>query len=136
MKRRKKINCAQYAKSLGIKCHKLDNIQKLHELCLEYNPQYILSIQFSMIFKGDLIKIFDKKIINLHNSNLPLFRGVRPITQAILSGSKKFGVTLHFIDSQIDCGKIILQKTLNIIGKTNEQVYDDCIKNGLYFIDL
>lgn len=89
-----------------------------------------------MIFKGDLIKIFDKKIINLHNSNLPLFRGVRPITQAILSGSKKFGVTLHFIDSQIDCGKIILQKTLNIIGKTNEQVYDDCIKNGLYFIDL
>jgi len=130
----KKINCVKFANSLGFICHKLENFHKLFELCVLYKPQYILSIQFSMIFKSDLIKIFDKKIINLHHGNLPLFRGVGPITQAILSGSKKFGVTLHFIDSQIDCGRIILQKTFNIFGKTNEQIYDDCIKNDLLII--
>ena len=60
-------------------------------------------------------KIPSKGTINLHTSLLPKYRGAAPINWVIINGEKTTGLTTFFIDDKIDCGKIILQKEVNIL---------------------
>ena len=53
--------------------------------------------------------------INLHTSLLPKYRGAAPINRVIINGEKTTGLTTFFIDDKIDCGKIILQREINIL---------------------
>jgi len=55
--------------------------------------------------------------VNLHASLLPQYRGAAPINHAIMNGETKTGLTTFFLDKEIDTGKIILQKEMEI-GKT------------------
>lgn len=52
--------------------------------------------------------------INLHGSLLPRYRGAAPINRAIMNGESKTGVTTFFLQREIDTGRIILQRSLNI----------------------
>ncbi|MFC2119006.1 methionyl-tRNA formyltransferase [Bacteroidota bacterium] len=63
--------------------------------------------------------------INLHASLLPDYRGAAPINWAIIHGEKESGLTTFFIDKEIDTGKIILQKKLNIgVNETAGDLHD------------
>lgn len=53
-------------------------------------------------------------VVNLHPSLLPLYRGVHPISWALIRGEHQTGVTLHVIDEGIDTGPILLQSTVQI----------------------
>ncbi len=53
---------------------------------------------------------FRDKIINIHPSLLPHFKGINPIKEAYESGISESGCTLHYVDEGLDTGKIILQK--------------------------
>jgi methionyl-tRNA formyltransferase len=59
-------------------------------------------------------KIPPRGTFNLHASLLPQYRGAAPINHAIINGEKTTGVTTFFIDKEIDTGKIILQKKVDI----------------------
>ena len=100
----------------------------LNDFIKKYEPDIIFLAQFSLIIKSDLIKNYTKKIVNLHHSPLPKYRGVSPITHAILNNETEFASTLHFVDEQVDTGEIISQRFFSIIDKTNEDVYSECIK--------
>lgn len=56
------------------------------------------------------------RIINVHPSLLPAFRGARAIEQAIEAGVKVFGVTIHEVDSSLDGGRILAQKAFEYEG--------------------
>lgn len=71
-------------------------------------------IDFGIIIGQDVIDAFELGIINSHFSLLPEWRGADPITFSILSGQAKTGVSLMIIDSGLDTGKIIAQKSLPI----------------------
>lgn len=60
------------------------------------------------------IKSFPNKIMNIHPSLLPSFKGVRGIKDALTYGAKVTGVTVHFVDEMMDHGPIILQEPLRI----------------------
>jgi len=113
---------------LGIKTFEIIDYQSLKEYIEANNPGYILLAQFSMIIKNDLIKLKKNKIINLHHGNLPKYRGVGPITQAILNQEDVFGCSLHFIENNIDTGRIIKQQLFSIKGLDNETVYKKCLE--------
>ena len=53
-------------------------------------------------------------IINVHPSILPEFKGLNAVEQALESGAKYTGVTIHYVDQGIDTGEIIQQETINI----------------------
>jgi phosphoribosylglycinamide formyltransferase 1 len=55
------------------------------------------------------LECFPEAIINVHPSLLPAFPGLRAIEQALAYGVKVFGVTVHFVDSGVDSGPVILQ---------------------------
>lgn len=61
-----------------------------------------------------------RRIVNLHNSPLPRYRGVRPINWALKNGERTHGVTIHEITEGIDAGPIIAQLTYSIYPEFDE----------------
>ena len=95
---------------------------------------------FMKILSKDFIKLFDGKIMNIHPSLLPKYKGLNTHQRAIKNREKYSGCTVHFVNEDIDSGKIILQKTLNInkdetadtlqkrVLKLEHQAYPEAIK--------
>ena len=69
---------------------------------------------FMKILSKNLIKKFGKKIINIHPSLLPKYKGLNPHQRAINDNQKYSGCTVHYVNSRLDSGKIILQKKVRI----------------------
>src|SRR5207237_4690540 len=57
---------------------------------------------------------FPGAVINVHPALLPAFPGVRAIEQALAYGVKVFGVTVHFVDADVDTGPVILQQAVEL----------------------
>jgi len=74
----------------------------------ENNIDYIISF-YTKLFTGELLYSYKYKIINLHPSILPAFKGLNSFRDTIQYGTKYVGSTIHFIDEQMDEGKIIIQ---------------------------
>ena len=73
---------------------------------------------FMKILSKDFIKNFNGIILNIHPSLLPKFKGLNTHERAIKNNEKYSGCTVHYVNSRLDSGKIILQKKVKI--KKNE----------------
>jgi len=76
---------------------------------------------FMRILKGELLRAFAQKVVNIHPALLPAFPGLEAWKQALDYGARVTGVTVHFVDQGIDTGPIIAQETVQILpGDTPE----------------
>ncbi len=69
---------------------------------------------FMKILTNDFIKKFKGKILNIHPSLLPKYKGLNTHLRAINNNEKLTGCTVHYVSSKLDSGKIILQKEVRI----------------------
>jgi len=69
---------------------------------------------FLKILSRDFIKSFKGKILNIHPSLLPKYKGLNTHKRAISNNEKYSGCTVHVVNSRLDSGKIILQKKVKI----------------------
>lgn len=74
----------------------------------------LLSNSYSMKIRGDILKSINYNAVNVHWSLLPKNRGPNPIQWALIKGEEKTGVTIHYVDDNIDTGDIIAQKEVVI----------------------
>ena len=72
---------------------------------------------FMKIISKNFIKNFKGKILNIHPSLLPKYKGLNTHQRAIMNNEKLSGCTVHFVNSKLDSGKIILQKSVKITKK-------------------
>ena len=72
---------------------------------------------FMKILSRNFIKNFKGKILNIHPSLLPKYKGLNTHQRAIENNDKYSGCTVHFVNPKLDSGKIILQKKVNILKK-------------------
>ena len=79
---------------------------------------FICLAGFMRIISKNFIKNFKGKILNIHPSLLPKYKGLNTHQRAIENNEKFSGCTVHFVNSKIDSGKIILQKKVKL--KKNE----------------
>ncbi len=77
-------------------------------------PDLIVLAGFMRVIKARFIEAFAGKIINLHPSLLPAFRGLNAIRQAYESGAKYSGCTVHYVTAEVDAGPIIEQASVRI----------------------
>jgi phosphoribosylglycinamide formyltransferase-1 len=76
---------------------------------------------FMRVLKGDFLKAFEGRIVNIHPSLLPSFPGLEAWKQALDYGVKVSGCTVHFVDAGIDCGAIIGQQTVPVLDTDTPQ---------------
>ena len=74
---------------------------------------------FMRILSKKFIKKFEGKILNIHPSLLPKYKGLNTHKRAIANNEKFSGCTVHYVNDKIDSGKIILQKKVKIYKKDN-----------------
>lgn len=87
----------------------------------ELNPDLIVLAGYMKILPLDIIKKFRNKIINIHPSLLPSFKGLEAQKQAIEFGAKVSGCTVHFVDEGVDSGPIILQQSVSIDASDTDE---------------
>ena len=79
--------------------------------------KFICLAGFMKVLSKEFIKKFDGKIINIHPSLLPRYKGLDTHIKAIQNKDKVAGCTVHFVTAKLDSGKIILQKEVKISKK-------------------
>jgi len=70
---------------------------------------------FMRVLKGEFLRAFEGRIVNIHPSLLPSFPGLEAWKQALDHGVKVAGCTVHFVDAGVDCGAIIGQQTVPVL---------------------
>jgi len=126
------ISNTSYAR--GLKYSKKYNIQKkvilfknkklaekkIFKILLKKNIDLICLAGFMKILSRNFIKKFKGKIINIHPSLLPKYKGLNTHKKAIENNDKYAGCSVHFVTAKVDSGKIIMQKKVKI--KKNDTV--------------
>ena len=94
-------------------------IRKEYEIISELNPDIIVTCAYGQIIPKQMIDIPRLGCINVHASLLPKYRGASPIQAAILNGDKETGVTIMYMDENMDTGDIISFKKCQIDSEDN-----------------
>jgi phosphoribosylglycinamide formyltransferase-1 len=81
----------------------------------EANVDLVVLAGFMRILKGDFLREFANRVINIHPALLPSFPGLEAWKQALEYGVKYTGVTVHFVDQGIDTGPILAQRTVPVL---------------------
>ena len=81
----------------------------------EYKIDIICLAGFMKILSKKFIRNFKRKIINIHPSLLPKYKGLNTFQRALKSNEKLTGCTVHFVNEKLDSGKIIIKKRLIFI---------------------
>ena len=81
--------------------------------------KFICLAGFMKILSKEFIKKFDGKMINIHPSLLPKYKGLNTHNKAIKNKDKFAGCTVHYVTAKVDSGKIILQKKVKIAARDN-----------------
>ena len=84
------------------------------------NIKMICLAGFMKILSKNFIKKFKGKILNIHPSLLPKYKGLNTHKRALNNKEKYSGCTVHFVNSRLDSGKIILQKKVKIAKNETE----------------
>jgi phosphoribosylglycinamide formyltransferase-1 len=96
-------------------------IQKLQEARVDL----IVLAGFMRILKGDFLRAFHQRVVNIHPSLLPAFPGLEAWKQALEHGVKVTGCTVHFVDQGVDSGPIIAQETVPVLdGDTSGTLHE------------
>ena len=123
----KNANGIKYAKYYKIpyKCINSKTKKSEREILLllrTYNITFICLAGYMKIISKKFISNFRKKIINIHPSLLPKFKGLNTFTRVLRNNEVKTGCTVHHVNPKVDTGKIIVQKTFFINKNDNEEI--------------
>ena len=100
--------------------NKLKAEKKLLDALLKYKIRLICLAGFMKILSKKFILKFEGKILNIHPSLLPYYKGLNTHRRVFKNKEKFTGCTVHLVNTRLDSGKIILQKKIKILRKDNE----------------
>ena len=95
--------------------------KRLYQVVNEFSPDLVVLAGFMRVLTSDFISPFYPKIINIHPSLLPKYKGLAAQAQALEAGEKIAGCTVHVVTPEIDSGKILGQKTVEVLADDTVQ---------------
>lgn len=118
----KNAKVLERAKALGVKASHFSKDQLINEdgvlkLLKKDQPDLIVLAGFLSLFPATILKIFSKKVINIHPALLPNYGGKGMygtyVHEAVVANREKFtGITIHYVNEKYDEGAIIFQKSV------------------------
>jgi formyltetrahydrofolate deformylase len=115
-------DCGPLAERYGIPFHfvpvtpesKLAAEEQLRALVTEFEVDFVILARYMQLISPELCRDLSGRIINIHHSFLPGFKGARPYHQAYERGVKLIGATAHFVTAELDDGPIIEQDVVRV----------------------
>ncbi len=93
--------------------------------------EWLMLAGYMRLIGPTLLQEYPRKIVNIHPSLLPKYKGKQAIEQAMAAGEKEIGVSIHYVDEGMDTGDIIAQKKILLTG--NETLAD--VENMIHQIE-
>lgn len=86
-----------------------------------YQPDLVVLAGFMRILSSDFVQHYLGKMLNIHPSLLPKYKGLHTHRQVLENGDKIHGTSVHFVTSELDGGPIIAQRQINVEASDTEQ---------------
>lgn len=93
-----------------------------------YEPDLVVSAGFMKILGPEFLERFESQVINTHPALLPSFPGMHAVADALASGVKVTGSTVHFADAGVDTGPVIAQEAVTVEPDDDEASLHERIK--------
>ena len=87
----------------------------------KYKISLICLAGYMKILSKKFLRNFGKKVVNIHPSLLPKFKGLNTFSRILQNNEKKTGCTVHYVNEKLDNGKIISQRSFFIENLDNEE---------------
>ena len=107
---------------------------KLFDLTNEFKPKLIVLAGFMKILSHSFIQEYESRIINIHPSLLPSFKGLNAIKRAYERGVKISGCTVHWVSKGVDEGKIIAQLPVRVMDSDTLDSFTQKIHAAEHFL--
>ena len=88
--------------------------QELLDILQKNNVEWVLLAGFMRVLTSTFLSVYSDRVLNIHPSLLPAFPGINAQQQALTYGVKQTGATVHFVDTGMDTGPIILQESVPV----------------------
>lgn len=86
-----------------------------------WQPDIVVLAGFMRILTPAFVQHFAGKLLNIHPSLLPLYKGLHTHRRVMASGDKWHGCSVHFVNDELDGGAVIAQAVLDVLAQDNEQ---------------
>ena len=113
---------------------------KLKDFLIKLQPDYVILAGYMKIIPPEIIKLFPKRIINIHPADTALHRGLHGYKWAFENKLKKTKITVHFVDEGLDTGEVIAKAEVDLQGASSlkevekrglaveHKFYSECLK--------
>jgi len=95
--------------------------KKIVEVLQEKEVDLVVMAGWMRVVTPVLIDAYPNKLVNIHPSLLPSFRGIKAITQALDAGVKITGCTVHLVVPEVDAGPVLIQAAVPILAQDTEE---------------
>jgi phosphoribosylglycinamide formyltransferase-1 len=122
------------ARELGIETALVDQVRyrrenrdreaydaELHHVLTRANVEFVCLAGFMRILSAGFVRKWEGRIVNVHPSLLPAFRGLNPQRQALAGGAKVSGCTVHYVVPELDAGTTIAQAEVPVLDGDTEE---------------
>ncbi|MGB3655478.1 MAG: phosphoribosylglycinamide formyltransferase [Rivularia sp. (in: cyanobacteria)] len=99
--------------------HREELDRQIVQTLLQHGVEWVIMAGWMRLVTQVLIDAFPQKIINIHPSLLPSFKGVRAVEQALATGVKITGCTVHLVSLEMDSGTILMQAAVPVLPDDN-----------------
>jgi phosphoribosylglycinamide formyltransferase 1 len=93
----------------------------LEQVLDAFRPDYLLLAGFMRVLTPGFVARYPRRMLNIHPSLLPAFPGLHTHRQALASGVKLHGCTVHFVTPALDSGPIVIQAAVPVLASDTEQ---------------
>ncbi|HIH94406.1 TPA: phosphoribosylglycinamide formyltransferase [Methanosarcina acetivorans] len=95
--------------------------REILKILKQYDTDLLLLAGYFRLLGSEIIEAYRHRILNIHPSLLPAFKGLHAQKQAFEYGVKVAGCTVHFVDEGLDSGPIIIQKCVPVLPEDTEE---------------
>jgi len=94
----------------------------MNEVLQQYNVEIICLAGFMRLLSAGFVQKWAGKMLNIHPSLLPNFKGAHAVADALAAGAKESGCTVHLVSEEVDAGEIITQSKVPILAGDIEEI--------------
>ena len=131
---KKKAKAKKRAERLDINCHYTKDEDEIIALFEAYQVDLVVMAGWMRVVSKKFCDAFAGRLINLHPSLLPKYKGLGAVEQALKSGDNETGCSVHWVTEHLDSGAVIKQQTVPILPGDTVETLQRAIQQAEHYL--